>query len=58
MQDTTQWPYIDLQCLHCRAFSHKHINCDKMAVYLLLMEASQNLNDKTKAKILETIRKQ
>jgi hypothetical protein len=50
-------PFINIQCSYCNAYGHKCTNCDKMAQYILLIEAHKQLDDKTKTRILENYNK-
>jgi len=50
-------PFQNIQCSYCKLFGHKRANCDKMAQYIILQEAYKNLDDKTKARILDNYAK-
>lgn len=45
--------YIDIQCDFCKMYGHKKVQCDKMATWLHLHKASQQLDEKLKTRILE-----
>ena len=49
--------YVDIQCINCGLYGRKHINCDKMAQFILLQKATSKVNDKIKSKILENYNK-
>jgi len=49
--------YVDIQCINCGLYGHKHINCDKMAQFILLQKATSKVNDRIKSKILENYNK-
>lgn len=46
-------PFVNIQCSYCKAFGHKRVNCNRMAQFILLMEAYKLLDDKSKRAILE-----
>lgn len=48
----TRRAYVDIQCTFCLAYGHPYMNCDKMAQYLILQQASQKMSEKTKAKLI------
>jgi hypothetical protein len=50
-------PFVDIQCLYCKGWGHKRVNCDRMAQYVLMQEAYKTLDKKKKATLVETYMK-
>jgi hypothetical protein len=45
--------YIDVQCTYCKSYGHRKVNCDKMALWLLLQDVSTQVEDKHKTRLVE-----
>lgn len=55
--DSQDRQYIDIQCALCQRYGYQKIDCDKMAIWLILQENRKLLDDKLKQKLLDNYSK-